>query len=593
MIRDTMCGNPGSGGKSVRSTVLLASLGLLLVAWPALLAASPPSDWPQWGRTPQHGGSAAVAAQPLEAILADILYDPFAEAQKAERGGSLLAHYSVPLADETGVYMVFKTGQYTGFGSWDSLTWTVKKLVWIAGSLEEAWTFESDWKPEPLSLTNWESVFLPVLAGDWLYVPGLGGTVYRVSKSTGVADARINPFADVDPSRYVAGGLAAAPSGAILYNAVGLASPDPLADIRGAWLVRIAPDGMPSKVGFATIVPSAPGATQPCRGVFLRSERPWPPSPDAVPPSAPCGSQRPGINVVPAVAPDGTIYTVSRAHANDRYAYLVAVHPDLTPAWAASFRGHLADGCGVLLPIDDSNLGCRTGATRGIDPATNEAPAGRVSDEGTSSPVVAPDGTILIGTSSSYNFGRGHLFRFSPSGQVLSSYDFGWDITPAVFPHDGTFSVVLKDNQYFTTVGEAYYDVTSLDANLSPEWSLRSTNTESCMRQGDGTIACVDDHPDGFEWCVNQPAIDASGVAYLNGEDGVLYAIDRDGRVVDHIFLDSALGAAYTPLSIGPDGVVYSQNNGRLFAVGKSRALRGAPEAAAPRVRGPRSIEPR
>jgi hypothetical protein len=585
---------PGSRRKNVLpAAALVALLCSLPAAGPGSLAAAAPSDWPQWGRTPQHGGSAAVAAQPLESILADILYDPFAEAQKADRGGSLLAHYSVPLVDGTGVYMVFKTGQYTGFGSWDSLTWTVKKLVWVAGSLQEAWTFQSDWKPEPLALTGWEAVFLPVLAGDRLYVPGLGGTVFRVSKATGVADVRINPFAELDPSRYVAGGLAAAPDGAVLYDAVGLASPDPLADVTGAWLVRIAPNGTTSRVDFATIVPGAPAASDPCRGAFAPDERPWPPSPSAVPPSAPCLSQRPGVNVVPAVAPDGTIYTVSRAHANDRYAYLVAVHPDLTPAWSASFRGLLADGCGVLLPIDDSNLGCRTGATVGIDPATNEPPAGRVSDRGTSSPVVAPDGTILIGTSSSYNFGRGHLFRFSASGQALSSYDFGWDITPAVYSHDGTFSIVLKDNQYFTTEGEAYYDVTSLDSNLVPEWSLRSTNTESCTRQGDGTIVCLDDHPDGFEWCVNQPAIDASGVAYLNGEDGVLYAIDRGGRVVDHIFLDSALGAAYTPLSIGPDGVVYSQNNGRLFAVGKSRASREAPEAAAPRVTAPRPVEPR
>ena len=34
------------------------------------------------------------------------------------------------------------------------------------------------------------------------------------------------------------------------------------------------------------------------------------------------------------------------------------------------------------------------------------------------------------------------------------------------------------------------------------------------------------------------------------------------------IFLDVALGAAYTPLTISPDGLVYAQNNGHLFVVG-------------------------
>jgi hypothetical protein len=35
------------------------------------------------------------------------------------------------------------------------------------------------------------------------------------------------------------------------------------------------------------------------------------------------------------------------------------------------------------------------------------------------------------------------------------------------------------------------------------------------------------------------------------------------------IFLKEALGAAYTPLSIGGDGKVYSQNDGHLFVVGR------------------------
>jgi hypothetical protein len=34
------------------------------------------------------------------------------------------------------------------------------------------------------------------------------------------------------------------------------------------------------------------------------------------------------------------------------------------------------------------------------------------------------------------------------------------------------------------------------------------------------------------------------------------------------MFLNIALGAAYTPLSIGPDGKLYTQNNGHLFVVG-------------------------
>jgi hypothetical protein len=33
------------------------------------------------------------------------------------------------------------------------------------------------------------------------------------------------------------------------------------------------------------------------------------------------------------------------------------------------------------------------------------------------------------------------------------------------------------------------------------------------------------------------------------------------------MFLNSAIGAAYTPISIGADGKIYTQNNGQLFVV--------------------------
>ena len=88
---------------------------------------------------------------------------------------------------------------------------------------------------------------------------------------------------------------------------------------------------------------------------------------------------------------------------------------------------------------------------------------------------------------------------------------------------------------------------------------------------------------DGFEWCVNQPAVDAAGVTYVNAEDGFLYAIGPDGALRDQMFLNLALGAAYTPLSIGADGVIYAQNYGHLFVIGKARS---------PRETGPRSGGP-
>jgi len=88
------------------------------------------------------------------------------------------------------------------------------------------------------------------------------------------------------------------------------------------------------------------------------------------------------------------------------------------------------------------------------------------------------------------------------------------------------------------------------------EWQFKNTSTDG-------------DHTNGFEWCINAPAIDLRGTVYANSEDGNLYAIAQGGTLLGQIFLNQALGAAYTPLSLGPDGTIYTENDGILFAVGK------------------------
>ena len=593
-------------------SVGVAVLVLLLPCAIARGATSGPG-WPQWGGGPEHNGEAAAAGQPLAALLADVVYDPFVDLETAEAAGELLAHYAVPLLDDSGVYMEIKGGSYLacfppgsgmpfpcGPDAWGLQVWKVQKFVWRGGALVEDWSFASDWKPEPAGggMGGWEPVFQPVLAGDFVYVPGAGGTVFKLSKQSGAVVSRINPFGELDRTIFVAGGLAADASGNVLYNAMRLDSSDPWgSDVRGAWLTKIAPDDTATKAAFASLVPGAPPASAPCEVNFSANDLPWPPSARATAPTIPCGSQRPGVNVIPAIASDGTIYTVSRAHAVSRYGYLVAVRPDLTPAWSASLRGILNDGCDVLLPPSGSPGGCRAGAARGVDPATNNRPAGRVLDFATSSPVVLRDGTVLYGAFTGYNFQRGHLLAFGSDGQPLAAYDFGWDITPAVFRHGGTYSIVLKDNHY--AVGsycgdpracpaeQGRYDLVSLSPDLSVEWTFRNTNTQSCERGPDGAVSCVSDHPDGFEWCINQPAVDANGVVYATSEDGFLYAIDAAGAMRERIFLNLALGAAYTPLSLSCDGLIFAQNNGHLFVVGDP--FRPSPQPARETGR-PRSI---
>src|SRR5258708_23214574 len=226
-------------------------------------------------------------------------------------------------------------------------------------------------------------------------------------------------------------------------------------------------------------------------------------------------------------------------------------------------------------------------AILGNDPAQNTPGAGRILDDESSTPTVAPDGSIFFGAYSRYNYAQGHLMRFSANGDYLGAFGFGWDSTVAIYQHDSTYSVVIKNNHY-SGLGSYCNDpticptdrtatnpaspeeffVTQLSPNLTIEWSFKNTNTQSCTRNADGSITCVSDHPNSFEWCVNAPVIDTNGVVYANSEDGNLYAINQGGTVKQTILQRLALGAAYTPTSLGGDGKIYSQNAGHLFVVG-------------------------
>jgi hypothetical protein len=95
------------------------------------------AGWPQWGYDQQHTGAVTVAGQNLNTILANIVYDPFVEQEKApENGdGDLLVHYQTPLVDGNDVYMEFKTGTYTSITNWETQIWNEKKLTWVGNNL--------------------------------------------------------------------------------------------------------------------------------------------------------------------------------------------------------------------------------------------------------------------------------------------------------------------------------------------------------------------------------------------------------------------------------------------------------------------------
>lgn len=572
---------------AVETTVLTTALG---------------QDWPQWGLDPQHTGQINVAGQSLNQNIANIIYDSTVpgEIQAATQlfgDADLLVHYQVPLIDGNDVYMEFKSGNASK-NTFSQMNWAENKLTWQSGALVQVWSFASDWKAPGNYSDFWEPVFHSVLANGALYVPGAGGTIFKVNKSTGAQIARINPFTTIDTNTYTAGPISADISGNLYYNVVKLQQGGSFysKDSVDSWLVRVAPDNSTTRVSYYVLTPGTPGPDDPCERSFPQDQAPWPPSPTAVAPTVRCGPMRVALNIAPAIAPDGTIYSIARSHGalSNRSGYLVAVNPNLSLKWIASLNNRFNDGCGVpisqggVLPPNGQPGGCRAGANLGVDPGVNHAGGGRVLDDSSASPTVAPDGSVFYGAYSRYNYAQGHLMHFSATGQYLGAYRFGWDLTPGIVSHGNSYSVVIKDNQYGEvgsycdvesacpsdrTVAnsngypEAYF-ITQLNQNLNVQWRFQNTNTLSCTRQPDGSVTCVSDHPAGFEWCVNAMAIDVNGVVYANSEDGNLFALNPDGTLKQKIFQQLALGAAYTPASIGLDGKIYSQNAGHLFVVG-------------------------
>jgi len=553
------------------------------------------TNWNQWAQNPQHTGNISLYGQGLNRILANVLYDSLADAERQVEG-ELLSHYQVPLVSGNDILVAFRTGTFDPTNN-ATATWGETHYSWQNNQLVATWAYTSDWAA-PGSLNDFfEPVFHGALANGAVYLPGASGSVIQLDAATGQMIRRIAPFG-TDANTYETGPISADVQGNLYYNAIQIVV-DPVSgfyanDAIDSWLVRVASDGSFGMVSYKALTSAeAPAATASCVGTFTSAQLPWPPSPTAVPGSTLCGTQRVGLNIAPAIAPDGSIYSATRAQFNEAYSYLVALNPDLSKKWVVSLRDRFQDGCGVTvaeggtLPPNGAPGGCRAGAPLGVDPATNRPGAGMVDDSSSASPTIAPDGSILYGAYSRYNYGQGHLMHFDSNGNYLGAFGFGWDTTPAVFQHNGTWSVILKNNHYAdlgsycddpafcpadrTSTNpaspEAYF-VTQLRSDLSMEWTFRNTNTESCTRNADGTLSCVSDHPAGFEWCVNAPAVDANGVVYANSEDGNLYAIQQGGVPLRPIFQQLAIGAAYTPASLDSQGRIYTQNDGHLFVVG-------------------------
>src|SRR5262249_48182164 len=240
-----------SCARRIRSIVIAISI----LAAPMLAFAQ---FWPQWALNPQHTGQVGVAGQPLNRILASIVYDPLVPVEMAATGGDLSAHYQVPLIDGTSIFMEFKSGNYNK-NRYSTQTWGENGFRWQNGQLTQIWSFTSDWKAPGSQADFWEPVFHGVLANGFIYVPGAGGTLFKLDKATGVMVARINPFPWLDQNIIVAGVPSTDGNGNIFYNAIqqfnaGAGIGFYKHDIVDSWLVKVASDDSTDTVSYSVLV---------------------------------------------------------------------------------------------------------------------------------------------------------------------------------------------------------------------------------------------------------------------------------------------------------------------------------------------------
>ncbi|TFW32693.1 hypothetical protein [Massilia horti] len=237
---------------------------------------------------------------------------------------------------------------------------------------------------------------------------------------------------------------------------------------------------------------------------------------------------------------------------------------------------------GYLLALDAATLAVKSRVLV-IDPGTGKH--AHISDDGTASPTVGPDGDVYFGvlesTYATHN-ARGWLLHFNADlSQTKLPGSFGWDDTPSIVPasmvpsYKGSsqYLLTIKYNNYARAgSGDSRNKVAVLDPNDAQADFI--TAGVQVMKEVMTVMGLTPDprYPGGvLEWCINTAAVDPFTKSIMvNSEDGWLYRWDlTTNTLTDRVQLTSGLGESYTPTAVGPDGTVYAINNAVLFAVGK------------------------
>lgn len=490
---------------------------------PSPTATPTPVSGPAWfgyGRDAQHTAVSAIASQDLGRIAWS---SPVDLAPQYTPSGALLTHYGSPVVTTNNTVVLPVKTTATGGYRIEGRDGTTGALLWSAAT---------DYVTPP---RNWLPPYNLLLTQQGrLYAPGAGGKLlmradadaangaFAAQLFYGAATYNANPAA-FDGSVFINTPLTADAQGNLFFG-FHVTGANPAGLVSG--VARISPDGTGIWVGAATA---------------------------AGDPSV----QKPAMNCAPALSIDGgTVY--------------IAVNRGSTSATQTGF----------LLALDSTTLATR--ARVALTDPNLQTPA-RISDDGTSSPVVGPDGRVFYGvleTQFPTHNARGWLLQFdaqlNPAGVPGS---FGWDVSPSVIPasmvpsYTGT-STYLLAQKYNNYNGVGTGDGRNRMAVLDPKASQADPIVPSVqvMRE---VLTILSPTPDGNsatarrEWCINTMAADSQRKSILaNNEDGVLYRWDLTTNTLSQgLRLNAGLGQAYTPTLVGADGAVIAISNAILYSI--------------------------
>ncbi len=488
------------------------------------IAPAPAVDGPAWrgyAGNSQHTALGQIATQDLNRIA----WSTPVDLAPVLSNGALLIHYGSPVVTSHNTVIVpVKTGRTGGFRV-EARSGTNGGLIWSADS--DYVLPPSSWVPSyNVALSTGNRLFAPAVGGKLLVKDDAdaSGGALRTLIFYGANAYNAAP-ATFDATVFVNTPITVDTQGNAFFGFY-VGGANPLGLVSG--IARIAADGTGLWLGA-----SAASAD---------------PTVDKV-----------AMNSAPALSPDeATLY--------------IAVN-------ARVVRGAVQGG--YLLALDSRTLAVTARALL-TDPSTG-TPA-QISDDGTASPTVGPDGDIYFGVleaSFGTHNGRGWLLHFSAAlAAKASPGGFGWDDTASIVPSTlvpsytgrSSYLLMIKYNNY---AGIGTGDGANRLAIVDPGASqvdpisglpiMKEVLTVLGPTFESGTSGPV------REWCINTAAVDPLTRSVLvNSEDGVLYRWSlATNTLSQRIQLTAGLGEAYTPTAIGADGAVYAIQDSVLFSIAK------------------------